>query len=403
MKIRWNKQYTTISVYALLVIFAGLIFYKFIGNWDETKTFLKTLLQTLSPFILGFLIAYFIDPMVVWYEKVVTRFRIKKFQIKNKKVKRSLSILFTYITVLGFIVMVLAFVIPELAKSIANLVNALPDFSTDFVNKLTVFIEDKSSQFEFIDPAKVEATIKEYIPSTIDSAKDIVPSIMNSVFDITKNFTFGIFNVLLGFIIAIYLLLSKEKSIASFEKGIVAIFNEKASSSILFILKDSHRIFSNFFVGKLIDSLIIGALCFVITTIARIPNALLISVFVGVTNMIPYFGPFIGGFFGIILVFIESPIHALWFALIILGLQQFDGNILGPKILGDSTGLSPFWVIFSILIGGKFFGILGMFLGVPFFAVIKNIIDRQIDNQYTKRLEARRQQQALDESGDLPS
>lgn len=126
--------------------------------------------------------------MVVWYEKIVTRFRIKKFQIKkNKKVKRSLSILFTYITVLGFIIMILAFVIPELAKSIANLVNALPDFfSTDFVNKLTVFIEDKSSQFEFIDPAKVEATIKEYIPSTIDSAKDIVPSIMNSVFDITK-------------------------------------------------------------------------------------------------------------------------------------------------------------------------------------------------------------------------
>ncbi len=292
--------------------------------------------------------------------------------------------------------MILAFVIPELAKSIADLINALPDITTNFLNDLTAFIEDKSSQLEFIDLAKIEATITEYIPTTIESAGDIVPSIMNSVFDITKDFTFGILNTVLGFIIAIYLLFSKEKSIASFEKGIVAMFNEKTSSNLLFILKDSHRIFSNFFVGKLIDSLIIGALCFVITSIARIPNALLISVFVGMTNMIPYFGPFIGGFFGIIIVFIESPIHALWFALIILGLQQFDGNILGPKILGDSTGLSPFWVIFSILIGGKFFGLLGMFLGVPFFAVISNIVDRHIDIKYEKRMEAKRQHQALE-------
>ncbi|QUI21147.1 AI-2E family transporter [Vallitalea pronyensis] len=402
MKIRWNKQYTTISVYALLVIFAGLIFYKFIGNWEETKKFLRTLLQTLSPFILGFLIAYFIDPLVVWYEKCVTKMRIRKFQIKHPKIKRSLAILLTYITVLGFIIMILAFVIPELAKSIADLVNGLPDLTTDIVNTLTAFIEDKSSQFDFIDPDKLEATITEYIPTTIDSVREFVPSIMNSVFDMTKNFTFGIFNVILGFIIAIYLLVSKEKSIAGFEKGIIALFHEKTSSNILFILKDSHRIFSSFFVGKLIDSLIIGALCFVITAIARIPNPLLISVFVGVTNMIPYFGPFIGGFFGIVLVFIQSPIQALWFALIILGLQQFDGNILGPKILGDSTGLSPFWVIFSILIGGKFFGIFGMFLGVPFFAVIKNIIDRHIESKYKKRMEDKRQQELLDESANLP-
>lgn len=389
MKIRWNKHYTTISVYAILVIFAGLLFYKFIGNWEETKKFLKTLLQTLSPFIVGFLIAYFINPLVVWYEKIITKIKIKKFKIGSPKLRRALSIFLTYITVLGFIVMILAFVIPELVNSLTNLANALPDVTSKLVASSTKFIEEKATQFEFIDPAKMEAYVTEYIPTTINSIKDIVPSIMNSILDITKNFTFGILNAVLGLIIAVYLLMSKESSLKGFEKGIIAIFKETTSSNLLFILKDSHRIFTNFFVGKLIDSLIIGILCFIITTIAHIPNALLISVFVGITNMIPYFGPFIGGFFGIILVLIDSPMQAFWFAIIILGLQQFDGNILGPKILGDSTGLSPFWVIFSILIGGKFFGILGMFLGVPFFAVIKNIIERHIDNKYKQRMAER--------------
>lgn len=392
MKIQWNKRYTTISIYSILVIFASLMFYKFIGNWEETKVFFKSTLSMLSPFIIGFLIAYFINPMVVWFEKLVSKFKLRKKTIKSPKVKRSLAILLSYITVLGFIIIVLAFVIPELVKSLADIINKLPDLIDDSVVSITEFIDNRSIQY--LDPEVVNEFINENLnnlPVAVKNVYDVFSNILPELLNYMKNFTFGILNVVLGFIIAIYLLASKEISVASFEKSIIALFSKRTSDNLLFILKDSHRIFSSFFVGKLIDSLIIGVLCFIITLIVGIPNALLISVFVGVTNMIPYFGPFIGGFFGIILVFIISPIQALWFALIILALQQFDGNILGPKILGDSTGLSPFWVIFSILVGGKLFGLIGMFLGVPFFAVIKNIIDRHINNKYEMRMRQRQE------------
>lgn len=397
MKIQWNKRYTTISIYAILVVFVSLVFYKFIGNWEETKVFFRSTLSTLSPFIIGFLIAYFINPLVVWFEKLIGKIRIRKKSIKSLKAKRSLAILFSYITVLGFIIIILAFIIPELLNSLADTINKLPDLITELIDKINNFVN--KSSIEFFDPKGINQFIDDNlnnIPAALNNVYDVFSNIAPSLLNFTKSFTFGLLNVLVGFIIAIYLLASKEKSLASFNKGIIALFRENTANSLLAILKDSHQIFSKFFVGKLIDSLIIGVLCFIITLIFHIPNALLISVFVGVTNMIPYFGPFIGGFAGIILVFIISPIQALWFALIILALQQFDGNILGPKILGDSTGLSPFWVIFAILVGGKLFGLIGMFLGVPFFAVIKNIIDKQINKKYEMKMHKKQEETMLD-------
>lgn len=394
MKIQWNKKYTTMSIYAILVIFGGILFYKFIGNWDETVILLKNTISTLSPFIIGFLIAYFINPLVVWFEKLVSNIKIGKKKIESFKIKRNLAILFSYITVLGFIIIILAFIIPELVNSLADIIVNSQDLLNNLIDEIDTFVSNSS--FDFIDPEVINTFIDnnlKNIPSALTNVYNVFSNIVPSLYAFTKNFTFGLLNVLLGFIIAIYLLSSKEKSLACFNKGIIALFREKTSKNLIAILEDSHRIFSKFFVGKLIDSLIIGVLCFIITMIVNIPNSLLISVFVGVTNMIPYFGPFIGGFAGIILVFIIDPIQALWFALIILALQQFDGNILGPKILGDSTGLSPFWVIFAILVGGKLFGLIGMFLGVPFFAVIKNIIEKRINKLYKMKMYKKQQAQ----------
>jgi predicted PurR-regulated permease PerM len=400
VKIQWNKKYTTISIYSILVIFVSILFYKFISNWGETKVSLKSVISTLSPFLIGFLIAYFINPLVVWFENIVSKIKIKKKTIKSLKTKRALAILLTYITVLGFIIIILAFIIPELLDSIVDILNKSPDIIGKIIEEINNYLQNSS--FEFID-TEVVTSLNAFIDKnlndlsqTFNSVLGVLTNIVPSLINFTMNFTFGLLNTLLGFIIAIYILASKEKSIASFNKLIVALFKEKAANNILSIIKDSHQIFSKFFVGKLIDSLIIGILCFIITLIVGIPNALLISVFVGITNMIPYFGPFIGGFAGIILVLLVNPIQALWFALIILGLQQFDGNILGPKILGDSTGLSPFWVIFAIIVGGKMFGLIGMFLGVPFFAVIMNIIDKNISRKYAMRIHKNQNETVID-------
>lgn len=390
MKVEWNEKYTTISVYAILVIMVGLVFYKFIHNLSDTQKLLRSMLTTISPFLFAFLIAYFINPMVKIFEKYIfSNIRIGKKELRHST-KRGWSVLLSYLLVIGIIIVLLAYIVPQLIKSLSEIFNMLPDFIKGIITVAedftTEFSNRNSNYLLNLDITTVINFINATLLDTLNQFSNVLKNLVPDLINLTMNFTVAILNFILGMIIAIYLLISKEKFLASFKKIVIALFSEKSASGIFYVLKDSNQIFSKFFIGKLIDSLIIGIICFIILLVADIPYPLLISVFVGLTNMIPYFGPFIGGGIGFILVLIINPIQSLWFLLIILGLQQFDGNILGPKILGDSTGLSPFWVIFAILVAGKLFGIIGMFLGVPFFAVIKNIIDRNIEKRYENKV-----------------
>lgn len=387
MKIDWNKRYTTIAIYSIIVFLICALIYKFTSSWNDSRDFVVNILNTLSPFIIAFLIAYFINPMVVFWEtKVITKVKIKGKKIKSLRLKRGLAILFSYVIVLGFCFLLLAFIIPQLINSILEIANNVPEYFKKIIDSSSKSTISILGNEYFIDFKLVNKYLNENLPQTLEQLSGLVEGLVPEIFTFTKNVASWFFNIVLGLIIAIYLLMSKESSLNNAKKLILALFSPKSALSLMHVFKDSHRIFTKFFVGKLIDSLIIGILCFIILLLAHIPYALLLSVSVGITNIIPYFGPFIGGIVGFLLLLITNPIKAFWFGLIILALQQFDGNILGPKILGDSTGLSPFWVIFSILIFGKMFGFIGMFLGVPCFAVIKNIIDRQIDTRYKKRL-----------------
>ena len=181
---------------------------------------------------------------------------------------------------------------------------------------------------------------------------------------------YGLVDVLVGAMISIYLLFSKEKYMAQAKKIIYAFMKSKHANTTIHICRKANEIFTGFIIGKIIDSAIIGVLCFIGLSILKMPYVLLISVIVGVTNVIPVFGPYIGAIPGIILITLVNPLQGLYFAIFILALQQLDGNVIGPAILGDSTGLSPFWVIFSIIVGGGMFGVIGIFIGVPTFALI---------------------------------
>jgi predicted PurR-regulated permease PerM len=181
------------------------------------------------------------------------------------------------------------------------------------------------------------------------------------------------------------MLLDKEIMLKGIKKFIYATLDKPKAKSLIDTLKESNAIFSGFIIGKLIDSLIIGVLCFIFTSILKLPYAMIISIVVGITNMIPYFGPFIGAVPGGLLLLMISPAYCVKFIILIFILQQFDGLILGPKILGNSTGLRPFWIIFAITVGGWVGGVLGMFLGVPFVAVIANLVDKFINKQLTKK------------------
>ena len=185
-----------------------------------------------------------------------------------------------------------------------------------------------------------------------------------------KNLTTGITNFVLAIIISIYMLFDKEKFIKSIKTVLGAMMKESRKNAVVNIFADVNRIFSKFLIGKIIDSLIIGVLCTIGMVIFRLPFAPLVGFIVGVTNVIPYFGPFIGGAIGALIILVVNPVQMLWFLVFVLVLQQFDGNILGPKILGESIGISAFWIIFAIIIGGGLFGIVGMIVGVPVFAFI---------------------------------
>lgn len=236
----------------------------------------------------------------------------------------------------------------------------------------------------------IEGIIRQIVAETnsVDLPSDVVDSLvisfedaLNSLYavlratlpvlmDFTVKFSAGVLNWVLGLIISVYMFMGKERFFAQAKKLLYALFEKDTVDEILRQTRDSHAIFSGFITGKILDSLIIGLICFACLSVFRMPYAMLISVIVGVTNVIPYFGPFIGAIPSVFIMLTVSPIKALFLALFILVLQQFDGNILGPKILGQSTGLSAFWVVFSIMLFGGLFGFVGMFIGVPTFAVI---------------------------------
>lgn len=391
MKLNHNKKYTLIAIYILIIFSLCMVVFKVLFTWSDTSLILQKFLQIMAPFLIALPIAYFISPMVNFFEdKLLSKIHIKKHYIKSTKIKRILSITLSYAFIIGTIIVLLSIIVPQIASSISEISSTLPNYIDSLIEwSKTAHFEFASNNIVF-DLSFVNDYISENFTKTLETLPDVIGRFAPDVFNFTKNIALTILDVLFAFVIAIYLLYNKESYIRSSQKTISAIVPIHSTTALFKVLKESHKIFSGFFMGKLLDSLIIGVLCFIILLIFNIPYSLLISVIITVTNMVPYFGPFIGGFIGILFLLISTPTKALTFAIIVLILQQFDGNILGPKILGDSTGLTPFWVIFSIILFGGLFGVPGMFLGVPCLAVIKNIVDNLIDKAYKQKMEQRK-------------
>ena len=280
----------------------------------------------------------------------------------------------------------LSIIITQIGESIGEISDKAPSYFESIIAWAKTATITIANEIYILDFNAILTYFDDYLPQTLNQIADLFNKFAPDIFSFTKSLATGLLNVLFGFIIATYLLYNKESYIKRSQKVLTALLPVGGQDLFFQYLSESHKIFSNFFIGKTIDSLIIGLLCFVLMLILKIPYAILISVIVTITNMIPYFGPFIGGFIGLLFLLIGFPLKALWFAILILGLQQLDGNVIGPKILGDSTGLTPFWVIFSIVLFGSLFGIKGMFIGVPVFAVIKNIFDHSIDRKYKHKM-----------------
>ena len=379
-----DNKYAALGVTAFMVIVSGALAVFVIFNFGIVLTGFKKLLQILTPIIDGVALAYILTPLLnfverEWIGRIYTHSK-KEMTPKRKKSMRSWSILVTYMIFIGLIFLFFRLIIPQLIASIKSIIYQFPRL----INNLETFIADL-----FDDNPDIESTLNEFITDysiqlnnivqtkLIPQAEDLIKTFSVSVINVFK----ALFDLIIGVIISLYLMSTKELLAGQTKKILYAQYENKEANRIISGIRYSHSVFIGFLGGKLIDSVIIGILCFIIISIVGIPYAVLVSVIIGVTNIIPFFGPYIGAIPSILLVLMINPIKALYLLIIILVLQQLDGNVIGPKILGDSTGLSSFWVIFSITVFGGMFGLAGMILGVPTFAVIYALVKYKVNRK----------------------
>ena len=376
-----KKRILNISLAVIGIIVVGLLFNKILEQWSGFRAILDKISSAFAPIIVGAVIAFLMNPILVFFDRLFhTIFQERVISDKKKlfKVSRTLSVILTTIVFLGIITGIVWLVVPQLYDSIKQLVGNMDTYYSN----LQTMVENINEKFQKLNIP--EDQINKYMNNAYLKVQDMLNTkIMPNVDKIVVNIGSGVFsglkflyNFLIGIVASIYVMANKEYLASRGKKIIYAVFKVKNANTILDGLSEMNRIFGQFINGKILDSLIIGMIMFIVSTILNLPYAVLISVIVGVTNVIPFFGPIIGAVPCFFIVLIADPIKSLVLLIVILVLQQFDGNILGPKIIGDTTGLSSFWVLTAVIVGGGLFGFFGMLLGVPVFACCYMYINR---------------------------
>ena len=366
LKVDFNKKYNTISVYCIITFAICLALVLVCIRSAEIFDYIKQFFKVIAPVIWGIAIAYICNPVMKLLEKLFQKLFDKKKP--HPKLNRSLSIFITMLLLITIIVSILALVTIQVRDSIMEIFYSIPTYIKQLEDLVVKLLGDYPEAVQVI-----ETQLETIQPKIMEAVNNIIPKLGDislKVKDGAIGFIVSMKDFIIGFIVAIYLLFSKETFTAQARKTVYAIFPKNLCKGILRTCAKANQTLSGFLSGKLLDSLIIGIICFACMRIMNLEFVALISIIIGVTNIIPFFGPFFGAVPSALLLLMTNPKHVIPFVFFIIILQQFDGNILGPKILGDSTGLSPFWVMFAIFVGGGLFGFMGMLLGVPVFAVI---------------------------------
>ncbi len=379
------KNYKTVIIVALFIISVSLIIYLCLQNYQKFFDFIHTVISILQPIIYGIVLAYLMSPICNFlYDKLEISFSKRLSKEKSEKYSHVLSVALSVVILICIILLFLLLILPQLISSITGFINQLPQH----INTLEKFTNNVVDYINFNLPSEMKSNINNYIDMFTRYITNILPnfsSLLNDFSNYLYNFALTIFNFIIGIIVTAYCLDKKTVFSLQFKKILFAFFSKETAITIIDKFHEANEIFLGFLVGKLIDSLIIGIICFFGVLLMRMPYPILISVIIGVTNIIPFFGPFLGAIPCSIIILLENPIQCVYFLIFIFLLQQFDGNILGPKILGDTTGVTSFWVLFSILLFGGLWGIVGMVIGVPLFALIYNFIKEVIDNKLKKK------------------
>ena len=348
----------------LIVLLVAILFYVGLNNLDVVTIRIDKFMGVLSPFIVGFAIAYLLNTPMCFFERKL---------FANSRYKRGLSILLVYVLAFAVVAVLLGLIIPQVVQSVKDLAGNMQGYM-DSLNQL---VQDLTVQFH-LDPEGVNTALGDF-QSMMSKISSQVAQALPQLLDVGFAIGNGVISGITALISSIYMLAGKGRLVPQLKRLLYAVLPKRRSDRLLQICGHANHVFVGFINGKIIDSAIIGVLCFLLCAIFRIPYPMLVSVTVGVTNIIPFFGPIIGAIPCLFILVIVDPWAALRFFALVIALQQFDGNILGPKILGDSTGLSAIWVLVSIVTCGGLFGFPGMILGVPTFAVLYALV-REWDN-----------------------
>lgn len=387
------SKYLGAALAVLGVVVASVILIFCFVNFDAIKAGAAQLLDILMPFIVGMVIAYLLSPIYNALVRNLEPWLRTACRMKQPRgLARGLALFLSVLLVLALVFGLIAMIIPQVFASVANLGTSLPSYLEQTGAWLDEALDhlglDISVQDYFNDMGSQFSTwlTETLLPDLQSLAEQLgADSLVDGLFSGVVTVVNAVTNFALGLIVSVYLLADKERMLALAKKLLYALAGPERGNRVLEELRKTNRIFGGFITGKLVDSLIMGILCFIGSSLLQLPYALLVSVVVGITNIIPFFGPFLGAIPCAVLILLTDPIKCVYFVIFILALQQFDGNILGPRILGNTTGVSPFGVLFSIIFFGGVFGFVGMIIGVPLFAIISSLVGEQVDKWLKKK------------------
>lgn len=381
------EKYRYAGLTAFIVIAAALIINVVFDNMGVLGGIMSAVNSALFPVYIGMIIAYLLSPLVNKMDRFVFVPLIRKFtkkEFKSKEIARGCSVAAVLLLAVFVIFGLLMLVIPEVVDSIYKLISELPGYYQNVLEwGRNVFRSNPRFEEYFLNFSSVayEKLLSWLQDELLPNSNKLLSVLTDGVVSAVN----VLVNLFIGVIISIYLMAGKENFCAQGKKLAYSVFSIKRANGMIEVLREIHTVFAKFISGKIIDSLAVGVLTFIIMSIAGIPYTILISVLIGVTNIIPFFGQYIGIVPSAVLVFIADPVKGVIFLILIIILMQFDGNVLGPKILGDSIGLKSFWILFSILFFGSLFGLLGMICAVPVFAVIYRMVKRWCAGRLAKK------------------
>jgi predicted PurR-regulated permease PerM len=351
-------KYNKIPYIKLLpIIFITLVLYRVVNNFENVGDLIGKFFSLISYFIWGFSIAYLLNPLMLYIEE-------------KTKVKRFGSLIVVYAFFIGILTLICVLIVPIIVKNLLDLINNMPNY----IKQMQIWSTDFFTNNKYLNKTMIASYFNDNISGIIKNANNYIGQGLNMLFKNLINLSNLIIKIATGIVISIYFLKDKENLLKNIKKFIIALVGIKKAKVAIDFGGKVNSIFKHFVIGKLIDSVIVGLIYFIVFIILKIPFAVIISIIIGVTNMIPYFGGFIGMAPAVAITLFTSPVKALEVVVLMLVIGEIDGLFIGPKIIGQKIGLNPLWIILGITLGGGFYGVVGMFLGVPFMAVVKILL-----------------------------